>query len=93
VPLAGQPYSAIAVNGDDLDSVNPFTLLADGVAGARADMGSHTLVVVGSVGADGQPGFVILAGHADPASGDLADGEELQDHSSCPPPVGPAAPN
>jgi CDP-diacylglycerol pyrophosphatase len=81
VPLAGHHYSAIAVGGDDLDPVNPVTVLADGLAGARADMGSETLVVVGSVGADGQPGFVILADRADAATGNPGTGEELQDHS------------
>ena len=85
VPLADHPYSAIAVNGDDLDAVNPFTLLADGIAGARTDMGLETLVVVGTIGADGRPGFIVLAGHADAAAGDAATGEELQDHTSCPP--------
>ncbi|TQR80388.1 CDP-diacylglycerol diphosphatase, partial [Mycobacterium hodleri] len=34
-------------------------------------------VVVGSVGADGRPGFVILTDRADPATGDQAAGEEL----------------
>ena len=29
---------------------------------------------------DGKPGFVLLAGRADPAHGDFASGEELQDH-------------
>jgi CDP-diacylglycerol pyrophosphatase len=85
VPLAGHPYRAIAVKGDDLDTANPFTVLADGIDGARADMGSQTLVVVGSVGADGHPGFVILASHADPAVGNAGSGEELQDHALCPP--------
>jgi CDP-diacylglycerol pyrophosphatase len=87
VPLAGQNYSAIAVMGDEL-TVNPFTLLADGLAGARADMGRETLVVVGTVGAKGQPGFIILADHADPEAGDAAEGEELQDHAACPAPPG-----
>src|SRR5579864_3602279 len=75
--LEGHRYSAIAVSGDDLDAANPFTLLADGVAGAGADMGHETLVVVGVTRADGQPGFVILADHADPATGNNASGEEL----------------
>jgi CDP-diacylglycerol pyrophosphatase len=87
VPLAGHPYRAIAVTGDDLAAVNPFALLADGVGGARADMGLETLVVVGAIGADGQPGFVILAGRADDTTGDRGSGEELQDHTSCPPPT------
>lgn len=86
VPLAGHRYSAMAVPGDDL-SVNPFTLLADGIAGAGADMGDETIVVVGAVAPDGRPGFVILADHVDAAAGDAAEGEALQDHASCPPPA------
>lgn len=86
-PLAGAPYQAVAVDGDDLDA-DPVTLLADGVDGARADMGDQTLVVVGRYGADGRPGFVILAGRADPAIGDPGSGEDLQDHDACPPPAG-----
>jgi CDP-diacylglycerol pyrophosphatase len=91
IPLAGHRYLAIAIRGDDLDAVNPFTLLADGVAGARADMGQETMVVVGAVFADGQPGFVVLADHTDAAAGDAASGEELQDHTACRSPSPPAA--
>jgi CDP-diacylglycerol pyrophosphatase len=88
VPLVGHTYWAMAVGGTDLDA-NPFTLLADGLEGARADMGSHTLVVVGATDPAGRPGFVILADRADAQTG--AGGEELQDHDSCPPPL-PATP-
>jgi CDP-diacylglycerol pyrophosphatase len=86
VPLAGHRYDAIALDGEDLDAVDPFVLLADGIPGARDDMGSRTLVAVGVTGADGRPGFVILSDHADAANGDLAEGEELQDHAFCPAP-------
>lgn len=86
VPLAGHGYDAIAVSGEDLGA-NPFVLLANGIPRARSDMGDETLVVVGTVDSDGRPGFVILANEADPATGDVASGEELQDHASCPPPV------
>jgi len=86
VPLAGHRYSAIAVEGEDLDAVNPFQLLADGVAGAGSDMGAQTIVVVGAYGRAGQPGFIVLADHVDVAAGDTAGGEALQDHSSCPQP-------
>jgi CDP-diacylglycerol pyrophosphatase len=48
-------------------------------------MGDETLVVVGTVDSHGRPGFVILANEADAATGDVASGEELQDHESCPP--------
>jgi CDP-diacylglycerol pyrophosphatase len=85
VPLAGDRYSAIAVDGEDL-AVNPFQLLADGVAGAREDMGRQTLVVVGAYLPGGRPGFVILADHVDVAFGDIAGGEALQDHAACPRP-------
>jgi CDP-diacylglycerol pyrophosphatase len=78
--LAGHSYWAIRVLGDDLDRTNPFTLLADGVPGARDAMGKQTLVVVGAKFADGRPGFIILTDRANPATGDKAAGEELQDH-------------
>ncbi|MDP9168534.1 MAG: CDP-diacylglycerol diphosphatase, partial [Actinomycetota bacterium] len=83
VLLSGHRYDAMSVGGDDLDA-NPFTLLADGIPGARSDMGDRTLVVVGAVDADGRPDFVILTDRADAATGDQAAGEELQDHDSCP---------
>jgi CDP-diacylglycerol pyrophosphatase len=85
VPLADHDYSAIAVSGADLGGVNPFILLADGIPGARSDMGAQTLVVVGTQRADGQPGFAILADRMDVAAGDTAGGEALQDHSTCAP--------
>ena len=85
VPLAGQSYRAMAVDGDELDA-NPFRLLADGLA-AGDSMGAQTLVVVGSTGADGRPGFVLLAGRADAAAPGSGHGEDLQDHVACPPPA------
>jgi CDP-diacylglycerol pyrophosphatase len=87
-PLQGHAYLAMAVEGDNLDRTNPVQLLAARVRGAGDDMGHETLVVVGTYLADGRPGFILLAGHADPATGDLGAGEELQDHTTCPPPRG-----
>lgn len=87
VPLAGQLYRAMAVPGDDLDVVNPFLALADGLSGGE-QMGEQTLVVVGSTRADGQPGFVLLAGSAEETRPGSGHGEDLQDHASCPPPAG-----
>ena len=81
VLLAGHRYVAMKVEGEQLDRANPFTLLADGLPGARKDMGQHTLVVIGALFSNGHPGFIILDDHIDPASGDRASGEELQDHS------------
>jgi len=81
VPLAGHTYRSIRINQATLDGINPFDVLADADPRARADMGMHTLVLVGATFADGTTGFVLLDDHADLAAGDRASGEELQDHS------------
>ena len=65
-------------------------LKAEGLAGARTDMGSYTLVVVGADDVAGQPGFIVLADRADGETGDVAGGEQLQDHDYCPPPLPPS---
>jgi hypothetical protein len=44
-------------------------------------MGSQTLVVAGAIFPGESDGFVILADHFDPATGDFASGESLLDHS------------
>jgi CDP-diacylglycerol pyrophosphatase len=80
VALAGQHYRARLVAGETLDGADPFRLVADGIPGAHAAMGRRTIVVVGLVLADGRPGFAILSDEADPATGDRAAGEDLQDH-------------
>jgi len=80
-PLAGHQYRARRVTGPTLFGHNPFKLLAWGVPGARADMGRHTLVVVGMVFNGRVPGFIVLDDHADQAHGDWGSGEELQDHA------------
>ena len=79
--LFGHRYSAMRIGGTSLAGHNPFKLLARGVPGAAAHMGYYTLVVVGVMSADHGPGFVVLEDHADPAHGDSAGGEELQDHA------------
>jgi CDP-diacylglycerol pyrophosphatase len=80
-PLAGHHYRAMRVLADALDGTNPFTLLADGVPGARTAMGEQTLVVVRVEFANGSPGFIILTDQVNLATGDYASGEELQDHA------------
>jgi CDP-diacylglycerol pyrophosphatase len=81
VPLAGHHYSAFAIKADDLDAVNPFTVLADGLPGARDDMARQTLAAVG-ITAGG--GFLLLASRADDPAGGTGSAEDLQDHASCP---------
>lgn len=80
VPLAGKPYEAMRIEGETLRA-NPFRLLADRLAGARAHMGAYTLVLVGARFADGHPGFMLLAGRARLSAGNLGSGEALQDHA------------
>jgi CDP-diacylglycerol pyrophosphatase len=80
VPLVGHDYMAMRLEQSDLGATNPFVLLADGIAGARADMAHETLVVIGD-SFHGKDGFVLLAGHATPATGDWGSGEQLLDHA------------
>lgn len=75
--LAGHPYQAMRLPSL---AANPFRVLADTLPGAAADMGHHTLVLVGAP--DGA-GFILLADRANLPAGNRASGEELQDHS-CP---------
>ena len=65
VALVGQQYRVMAEWAQDLDAVNPFDVLADGLPPGDP-MGTQTLVVVGITGADGRPGFALLAGRAEP---------------------------
>ncbi len=71
---------AMRLTGELLGGANPFRLLAEGLPGAAADMGSRTLVLVGATFSDGRAGFYLLEDHANLVSGDRASGEELQDH-------------
>ncbi|MFG1932856.1 CDP-diacylglycerol diphosphatase [Mycobacterium sp. NPDC048908] len=80
-PLMGHQYQALAVAGETLEATNPVQSLAKRVD----DMGGQTLAVVGTYLPDGQPGFVVLASRADPATGNPGAAEELQDHTRCPP--------
>ena len=79
-PLAGNAYLARRVLAPDLAGVNPFLLLAAAAPDARQHMGDYTLFVAGADFA-GQPGFILLADRADPAHGDFAGSEALQDHT------------
>jgi CDP-diacylglycerol pyrophosphatase len=79
-PLAGRRYWARRLDGPDLAD-DPFLLLADGLPGARQEMGAWTLVLIGAAGDDGRQGFYLLADRAEPETGAAASGEVLQDHS------------
>jgi CDP-diacylglycerol pyrophosphatase len=77
----GHHYMAMWVPGESLGSSNPFRLAAEGLPGARQDMGDRTLAVVGLTRADGTKGFVLLEDRVNKENHDLASGEELQDHT------------
>ena len=76
VHFDGHRFWAMRLAAADLNRINLFDLLANGIPGARDHMGDWTLVAVGV-----EPtGFIVLAGHVDPATGDRGAGEALQDH-------------
>jgi CDP-diacylglycerol pyrophosphatase len=81
IPLFGQPYMAMWVPGEHLGPHNPFRLLAEGLPNATSNMADRTLVVIGFTRSEGTQGFVILAGELNVQKGDMANGEELLDHS------------
>jgi CDP-diacylglycerol pyrophosphatase len=59
--LAGRPYHALRVMGEDLGTANPFELVAHRLPGADHEMGAYTLLVAGMQFKEG-PGFIVLAG-------------------------------
>jgi CDP-diacylglycerol pyrophosphatase len=71
----GHRYLAMRLDSRDLVGVEPFKLLAGGIPAARQHMGNWSLAVVGM-----PRGFVLLAGHVNPATNDEASGEEALDH-------------
>ena len=82
--LKGHAYRVRWISGEAPDAANPFDLVAREAPGASRAMGAWTLVLVGATRADGALGFYLLADRADPATGDMASGEDLQDHSCRP---------
>jgi CDP-diacylglycerol pyrophosphatase len=78
VDLKGRRYWARRLDSDDLSGVSPFLLLADGIDGAKTDMGLWSLAAVGA-NFSGKPGFILLADRAEPPAGGHA--EDLQDRN------------
>ena len=79
VPLRGHQYQARLLPGAEL-TANPLNLLAHELSGV-GDVGQWSLLVAGRQDVQGTPGFVLLATRLDPASGNEASAEELQDHA------------
>ncbi len=89
--LALHRYRALRIDGDRLGATNPFRLLAASLRDPAAEMGQHTLVLVGDTD-HGRPGFILLDGESGPLTLSLTGaitrlklgpgaGEELEDHS------------
>ncbi|MBV8106036.1 MAG: CDP-diacylglycerol diphosphatase [Hyphomicrobiales bacterium] len=76
-PLRGRKYFVRRVDSTDLEDVQPLRLLADGLEGAKANMGAYSLAAVGAT-FDGKPGFVLLAESFSLEGGGHA--EDIQDH-------------
>lgn len=87
VKLMGHHYRAIWLPGSELGQRNPFQLLAKSLSNPAREMGSHTLVLVGTEHS-GQPGFILLDSRAPSWAVavspwiklGLGSGEELEDH-------------
>ncbi len=85
--LAGHRYRAVRLSGPALGDADPFRILAASLPDPAAEMGGHTLVLVGDVH-DGRPDFVLLDGQASLLARMLwshvrigsGSGEELEDH-------------
>jgi len=78
--LKGRRFDARLLSSADLADAAPFRLLAQGDPGAADNMAKETLVAIGADLTSG-PGFVLLARRGDSATGDVAHGEDLLDHS------------
>jgi len=78
VTLNGDRYFARRVDGEDLAGVDPIRLLAEGIEGAKANMGGWSLAVIGAT-FEGKPGFVLLADRFTLEGGGHA--EDIQDHN------------
>ncbi len=59
---------------------NPFRLLAEHLAPGD-DMASHSLVIVGGYDVMRRPGFFLLSGRHDAATGDAANADRMQDRT------------
>jgi len=86
IPLQGQVYFARRLKSADLSDAEPLKVLADGVEGAKAQMGAFSLAAVGAT-FDGEPGFILLADRFSLEGGGHS--EDLQDHD-CTDARGPA---
>jgi CDP-diacylglycerol pyrophosphatase len=77
IDLKGRRYWARRLDSDDLSDLSAILLLADGIDGAKTEMGLWSLAAVGA-NFSGKPGFILLADRAEPTGGG-GHAEDLQD--------------
>jgi CDP-diacylglycerol pyrophosphatase len=79
--LRGHTYRVRRIDDANLDSTDPFKLIAPDVAQQGQLMADQTLLLAGAIAPDGKPAFFLLNDHVQRESGDFASSEELQDHT------------
>jgi CDP-diacylglycerol pyrophosphatase len=79
--LRGHAYRIRRIDDANLDSTDPFKLLAPVVAREGEIMADQTLLLTGTTAPDGKPAFFLLNDHVRRETGDFASAEELQDHT------------
>lgn len=81
VLMRGHMYRIRRIDDAELDSTDPFKLIASDVAGRGEVMADQTLLLTGTVAPNGKPAFFLLNDHVQLERGDLGSAEELQDHA------------
>ena len=76
----GHNYRVMKIAGEDLGRLNPFTVVAGALPGARSDMADQSIIVIGAKFRDGKDGFYLLEDQANLLAGDYASGAEVLDH-------------
>ena len=61
LPPPDHPYKVMKIEREDLDGINPFKLLAEGIPDAGEHLDLETLVLIGAEFKNGKPGFYLLS--------------------------------
>jgi CDP-diacylglycerol pyrophosphatase len=69
------------IETENLARVDPFKLLARGVASGKFSKGNQTLVVIGATFRDGKSGFYLLANDTRASPRDVVSAEALLDET------------
>jgi CDP-diacylglycerol pyrophosphatase len=79
--LVGRRFKSRRLYSSNLESTNPFELLASSRDSIRPDLSHATLVVLGASFGDLGDGFILLSEEANPGVENSGQGEDLLDHS------------